>query len=360
MSDRQPADSQQIPSWTSAFVQGVTSAARRSITRREDDVDGSIRTVAVAFLANVVVAAAKYGAFFLSGSSSILAEALHSTSVTVNQALLLRGRLSSMHPPTRLHPFGFGLARYFWAFVVSVVIFGIGAILSFLRGLLALGAEGHEIHTPWVPYAALTVGLVMDGSSFLVAMQQAKREKGDLSYWQYIKRSRNPEVPMVMLEDSAAIVGLAFAYTGVTLTLLTGNALYDAIGSICIGLLLATVSFVMAREMKSLLLGESATPEQEQEIRAVLTGHDAVRDVIYFRSLYLGPDSLLVEAKVAFPDDMRFPEIAEAIDSMEAAIRERVAVAQAVSIEPGVAEPHDVDVPGYQSDRGPDGYGRSD
>lgn len=344
---------EEIPSWPRAFGRGLASALRRSFRGRSDDVDGSIRTVSVAFLANLVVAAAKYFAFIMSGSSSILAEALHSTSVTVNQALLLRGRLSSMHPPTQLHPFGFGQARYFWAFVVSVVIFGIGAVLSIGHGILALGAPSHVLSSPWIPIAALTVGLIMDGSSFLQAITQARRDKGELSYWQYVKQSKNPEIPMVMLEDSAAVLGLGFAYAGITLSVLTGNGVYDAIGSIMIGLLLAAISFIMAREMKGLLLGEGATPEQEEAIRDVLTGNDGVRDVVYFRSLHLGPEHLLVEAKLAFGRDMRFPAIAEEINRMEGEIRDRVPEARTVSIEPGIAEEHDTQVPGYQSDEGP-------
>lgn len=342
-----------IPSWPRAFGRGIASSVRRNVARRGDEVDGSVRTVSVAFLANLVVAAAKYIAFVLSGSASILAEALHSTSVTANQALLLRGRLASMHPPTELHPFGFGQARYFWAFVVSVVIFGIGSVLSIGHGILALGGQSHVLASPWIPIGALTVGLVMDGASFLQAVQQARKEKGELSYWQYVQQSKNPEVPLVMLEDTAAVIGLGFAYAGVTLSVLTGNPVYDAVGSMLIGSLLAAVAFIMAREMKGLLLGESATPDQIRTIREVLTGNDGVRDLVYFRTLHLGPAHLLVEAKLAFGRDMQFPAIAEEINRMEAEIRDRVPAALTVSIEPGLAEEHDTRVPGYESEDGP-------
>ncbi len=338
------------PSWTRALGRGMLSGVRTTFTNRSDNAAGSVRTVSMAFLANLVVALAKYTGFFLSGSSALLAESVHSTAVTINQGLLLRGNLAGQRRATPQHPFGFGQARYFWAFVVSIVIFGVGAVLSFGRGALALAGEGHGIEQPAIPLAALTVGLVMDGWSFVIAVRQSRAEKGALSYRQYVARSKNPEVPVVLLEDSAAMVGLLFAYLGVGLAALTGREIFDAIASLFIGLLLATISFVLAREMQSLLIGESATPQEEAQIHAALTGHEHARDLIYFRSLYLGPTDLLVEAKVAFDRDMRFPAIATAIDEIEQDIRTRVANARIVTIEPGVAEPQDVDVPAYERD----------
>lgn len=344
-----PGRDRRVPSWPRAFAGGLGSAARNAIGRDTGDVDGSIRTVSVAFLANLVVAAAKWVGFALSGSSALLAESFHSTAVTINQALLLQGQLTSRKVATREHPFGFGQARYFWAFVVSVAIFGIGSVLSIGRGVLALTGGGGETIDPIVPLAALTVGLLMDGWSFLVGLRIARTEKGDSGYWRYIQDSKNPEVPVVILEDSAALVGLLFAYLGVGLTALTGNAVYDATASIAIGLLLATISLILARKMKSLLIGEAATPQEEERIRTVLSGHHQVCDVVYLRSLYIGPEALLVETKVVLRRDLALPAVAAAIEEMEREIRRRVPTARVVAIEPG-ADPgeDDDDLPDHQ------------
>lgn len=340
-----------IPSWPSALLHGLLSAARRTFRRREDDVDGSIRTVAVAFLSNFVVMVAKYIGFLLSGSSALLAESVHSTAVTINQALLLRGTLTAMRPATRQHPFGFGRARYFWAFVVAVVIFGIGSVISIGRGILALGGEGETIAHPIIPFAGLTVGLVMDGSSFLVARRQMSEEKGRLSYWQFIRRSHNPEVPVVLLEDTAALIGLFFAYLGVGLAVVTGNSLYDALASIMIGILLAVVAFILAREMSSLLIGESGSPEQQERLEQLFGGHDDVESVRYVRTVYLGPGDMLVEAKAVFRDSLDFLGVARAIDEMEQAARDEVEDVRLVAIEPDVPESRDEEVPPYAADR---------
>ena len=336
-------------SWPHALLRGWRSALRQ-VVGRSDDVDGTVRTVSVALLANLVVAAAKYIAFFVSGSSAVLAEAVHSTADTANQALLLRGRLRSKRAATVQHPFGFGQERYFWAFLVAVVMFGIGTVVSIGRGVLELVSGSDEAFDPILPLVGLTVGLVMDGWSFLVARKQAGRDKGDLSYRQYVERSKDPEVPVVLLEDSAAMVGLLFAYAGVGLTALTGSRVYDAVASILIGLLLAAVSVVLAREMKSLLIGESAPHEQRREIEAAIADHPGTRNLGYVRTLYLGPEDLLVEAKVGFQEGLRFAEVAAAIDEIEQDIRSRIPVARIVAIEPETPVSHDVDAPGYRLD----------
>lgn len=334
-----------IPSWPRALTGGAIGA----IPGTKEKYDGAINTVAVAFFSNLVVAIVKFGGFFLVRSSALLAEAIHSTAVTINQGLMLRGRLTARRPATPEHPFGFGRERYFWGFMVSVVMFGIGAVLSIGRGVLAiLGGEEHQIAMIWVPYAALTVGLVMDGLSLLQGRRQARRDKGKLSYRQYIRRSRTPEVPVVLLEDTAAMFGLFFAYTGITLTLVTDNNIYDGIASILVGLVLTVVSWILASEMKSLLIGESALPEEMDAIRAVLTGHKQVRSVLYIRTLYSSPDDLLVETKVRFDPSMQFPEIVAAIDQMEREIRRRIKHARLISIEPDIPEKGDVEVPGYE------------
>lgn len=280
---------EETPSWPRALARGLASAGRRGLGR-DDEVDGSAGTVSVAFLANLVVAAAKYIGFLLAGSSSLLAEAFHSTAVPVNQGVLLRGNISAQRPESPQHPFGHGPERCFWAFVVAIAIFGIGSVLSIGRGVLALTGSGHHAITqPVIIFAALSVGLLMGGWSFVVAAKQSYRDKGTLSYWQYVRQARDPEIPVVLGEDSAAMVGLLFAYLGVALTLVTGNEVFDAIASILIGLLLTTVSFILAREMKGLLVGAPATPSEAEQIDSVLADEEAVRDVVYVRACTWAP-----------------------------------------------------------------------
>ncbi|HET7588376.1 MAG TPA: cation diffusion facilitator family transporter [Gammaproteobacteria bacterium] len=346
---RRTAEGEPIPSWPRALVGGAISA----IPGTEEKYDGSIQTVAVAFTSNLTVAIAKYAGFFLVQSSALLAEAIHSTAVTINQGLMLRGRLTARQAETPEHSFGFGRERYFWGFMVSVVMFGIGAVLSIGRGVLALASEEHhQIGMIWVPYAGLTVGLIMDGLSLLQGLRQSRRDKGELSYKEYIKRSKNPEVPVVIMEDTAAMVGLFFAYTGISLALVTGNRIYDALASILIGCVLAVVASILARKMKGLLIGESALPEETDTIRKTLEGHDSVREIVYIRSLYLSPEDLLVETKVRMDRELQFAAIVKAIDAMEKSIRSQIKHARLISIEPDIPQEGDVEVPGFARDNG--------
>lgn len=343
-----------VPSWPRAVVGGIAGSARALVGKDPHDrggIDGSVRTVATAFLANLVVAVVKYAAFFLSGSSALMAEAVHSTADTINQGLLLHGRLASRHEETPQHPFGYGQVRYFWAFVAAVVMFAIGSVVSIGHGVLALGSGGgHEITRPYIPLGGLTVGLLMDGWSFVTARRQAKRDKGERSYLGYVNRSRDPEVPVVLLEDSAALAGLLFAYVGVALAILTGDELWDALASIAIGLVLAVVAFVLAREMRSLLIGESAVPEVEDAIREILSGHPGVRGIVAFRTMHLGPADVLVQAKLCFDDGLRTPDLVRAIDELEDAVRDRVDTVRLVSLEPDVPQEGDVEVPAFERD----------
>lgn len=341
-------NSESAPSWPRALIGGAFSA----IPGAKEQYDGAIRTVAVAFFANLTVAISKFAGFLVVPSSALLAEGIHSTAVTINQGLMLRGRLNSNLPATPEYSFGFGRERYFWGLMVSVVMFGFGAVLSAGRGVLALLGDGghHEMALIWVPYAALTVGLVMDGSSLLQGLREARREKGDFSLWAYIKRARNPEVPVVIMEDSAAMVGLFFAYVGITLAIVTGNAMYDGIASILIGCVLAVVAGILGWKMKALLVGQSALPEERDLINKVLSEHKNTREVIYARSLYLAPDDLLIEAQVRMDAELRFHDIVDAIEEMEQGIRKQLPHARLIAIEPAVYVPDDTETPGYEED----------
>ena len=341
----------EIPSWPHALTVGLLESTKGLVggtPTDRDGVDGSVRTVATAFASNLLVAVSKFVAFFLSGSSAIMAEAVHSTAVTINQALMLHGRLSARRPATPDHPFGLGRLRYFWGFVIAVVMFGIGSVISIGRGVLALfESDPSPVAHPYIPLAALTFGLLMDGWSFLTARRQAKQDKGPLSYAQYVKKSKDPEVPVVLMEDSAALTSLAFAYAAVGLSVLTGDARWDAVGSIMVGVVLAVVSFILAREMRSLLIGESAEPEVRQQIHDILAAAPDVDRVVYVRTLHLGPSDLLVESKVQFAEQLTSRELAERIDRLQSTIRQQVPIARLIAIEPGLPGADDIEEPPF-------------
>lgn len=290
---------------------------------------------------------AKLLAFLVTGSSSILAETFHSGAETANQGLLLWGR----HRAGRLteephHPFGYSRERYFWPFIVSVLMFGVGSVGSLFEGIDKLRNPEPIVSAGWA-FGILAVALVLDGASWVNAVRQARAQKRG-SYWRFVRESRSPEVPMILLEDSAAVVGVAFAFVGVGLAVWTGDSTYDAIGSFAIGGLLAVVAWVLAREMKSLLIGESALPEEAMTIRQAIRGQEEVRDIVYLRTLYLGPDDLMIEAKVTVVDEVSANEFAAAIDAIEDRIRAALPHVGVIAIEPEIPRRHDPDRPAWK------------
>lgn len=305
-------------------------------------------TVLVAMLANIGITVAKAVAFVFTGSASLLAETAHSVADTANQGLLLYGYRRARQDPDPDHPFGYGGERYFWPFVYSVLIFGLGALVSVWRGVGSLRDPGPVARPAWA-LGVLGVALVLDGASLWNARRQADRRRRG-SYWRYVRRSRHPEIPVVLLEDSAAVTGLGVAIVAVTLSTVAGWHAADAIGSLVIGVLLAVVAFVLAREMKSLLIGEPATPEQEQLVRRVVREQDAVEEVVLLRSLHLGPDDLLIDLKVRLDSGLDADGVARAIDELEREIRDRVSAARIIAVEPDLPRPDDPDIPSYARD----------
>jgi cation diffusion facilitator family transporter len=290
-------------------------------------VEGGIRAIFAALLANVGIAITKFVAFLLTGSSSMLAESVHSLADSGNQGLLLIGGRQSRRPASPVHPFGHGRERYVYAFVVSIVLFSLG-------GLFALYEAFHKFQHPepitgkwwWVPLVVLFVAMAMEGFSLHTAVNESNQVRGDRSWVAYIRTAKAPELPVVLLEDAAALVGLVFALFGVGMTLVTGNGLWDALGTALIGSLLVAVAIVLSIEMKSLLVGEGATPEQDLAIRTALEGgaDSPVERVIHLRTLHLGPDELLVCAKLAVGRADFAYQIAGAIDAAEQRVREAV------------------------------------
>lgn len=288
--------------------------------------------------ANVGIAIVKFVAFLLSGSSSMLAESVHSLADSGNQLLLLLGGRRARRQADAEHPFGYGRERFVYAFVVAIILFSVGGVFSIFEGIEKIQSAAHYVRPAlwWLPIAVLLVSAVLEGASLRTGMRESREHKGGGTWVQFIRRAKNPELPAVLLEDTAALAGLIFALVGVSLSLITGNGVFDAAGSIAIGALLVAVAVVLGTEVKSLLVGEGATPDELRAIeQAVLAGGETDR-IIHLRTLYLGPDEMLVAAKVSMPGGRTLTEVAAATDRIEQRIRAEVPVARLIYLEPDV------------------------
>jgi cation diffusion facilitator family transporter len=297
--------------------------------------EGGTRAVVAALLANTGIAAAKFVAAGISGSASMLAEGVHSLADAGNQVLLLVGGRRSRKAADETHPFGYGRERYVFAFVVAIILFSVGGMFSLYEGIHKLEAH-EELNLPWIPLAVLAVSIVLESFSLRTAIIEANKARGKDSLFAFIRHAKQPELPVILLEDIAALTGLAFAFTGVSLSLVTGDVIWDAIGTIAIGVLLIGVAVILGIETKSLLVGEGATRRDVDKIRAAFEAHPSVEAIIHMKTLYLGPDELMVAAKVAVPKTTKATEIAKAINEIEVAVREAVPVARVIYIEPDI------------------------
>jgi cation diffusion facilitator family transporter len=289
-----------------------------------------------AFFANLGIAFAKFGGFLVTGAASMLAEAVHSLADTGNQGLLLLGASRAQREATPEHPFGFGRERYFWAFVVALVLFSMGSLFAITQGTQKL-FHPHELTSPGVAVAILLFAVALESWSLATAVREANKVRGSEGWWAFIRYSKSPELPVVLLEDLGALLGLVLALVGIGLATLLGDPRFDAIGSIAIGVLLGAIAIVLATEMKSLLIGESASEQVGDQIRAAVETLDAVTKLIHQRTLHLGPEELLVAIKVELDGELDFPGVASTIDALEAEIRRRVPIARVIYVEPDVA-----------------------
>lgn len=294
--------------------------------------EGSRKAIMAAFVANFGIASAKFVAFFFTGSASLLAEAIHSVADTGNQGLLFLGGARSKRAATAMHPFGYGRERYFWAFVVALVLFSIGALFAIYEGVQK-AIEPHTIDAPEWAFSVLGIAIVLEVFSLRTAVREANKIRGKEAWWRFIRTSKNPELPVVLLEDIGALLGLVLALLGVTLSVTTGEPAFDAAGSIGIGLLLAVIASVLAVEMKSLLIGESAAPAEEHAIKAAVEGGPEVERLIHLRTEHIGPEDLLVAAKIDLAPAVE-GDVAGAIDRVEARIRASVPSAHLIFLEP--------------------------
>ena len=292
-----------------------------------------MKAVVAALAANLGIAIAKFAAFLITGSASLLAESVHSVADSANQVLLLVGRIRSRREETVEHPFGFGAERYVYAFVVAVILFVVGAIFSLYEGVTRI-RHPESVVSPVVAFAVLGVAIVLEAFSFRTAIKESDRSRGPASWRAFIRHAKAPELPVVLLEDFAALIGLGFALAAVVLTTVTGNGRWDGAGSLAIGVLLGCVAAVLAVEMKSLLVGESATLEIQRSIVAAIDSTVGIERVIHLRTLHVGPESLLVAAKVAVAREATAEAIASAIDEAERRVRGAVPIAGLIFLEP--------------------------
>jgi cation diffusion facilitator family transporter len=295
--------------------------------------EGGTKAIVAALAANVGIAITKFIAYLLTSSSSMLAESVHSFADSGNQVLLLLGGKRARRPADEEHPFGYGRERYLYAFIVSIILFSLGGLFA-LYEAWEKWREPHPIDSwQWVPLLVLVAAVVMEGLSFRTGLRESASARKGQSIVQFIRTAKAPELPVVLLEDSGALIGLVFALFGVSMTLVTDDGRWDAVGSGAIGVLLVVIAIVLAIEIKSLLLGEAAQPAQVAAIRAALVG-DGVPSVIHLRTLHLGPEELLVAAKIEVTSAETATEIAQAIDDAEARVRAAVPIATTIYLEP--------------------------
>ncbi|GAA4780158.1 MULTISPECIES: cation diffusion facilitator family transporter [Microbacterium] len=297
---------------------------------------GGGKAILAAFAANMGIAIAKFIGWALSGSASMLAEAIHSVADSGNQLLLMLGGRKARRSADREHPFGYGRERYVYAFVVAIILFSVGGVFSVYEGIDKL-THPHELENVWLPVVILLIAIGLESFSLRTAMAESNqiRERGQ-SWASFVRRAKAPELPVVLLEDVAALTGLVLALLGVGLTAITGDAVFDAIGTLCIGALLILVAIVLGIETKSLLVGEGATEADFDRIVAAIEGGPEVEKLIHVKTLYVGPEELLVAGKIGLPEDISVADAARDIDAVEARIREAVPAARIIFLEPDV------------------------
>ena len=301
--------------------------------------EGSKKAIIAAFFANLGIAIAKFVGFLITSSAGLLAEAFHSLADTGNQGLLMLGGKRATRKPDAEHPFGYGRERYFWAFVVALVLFSLGGMFALYEGFSKL-RHPHEVDNLGVAIGILVFAICLETFSLRTAYREAKVHKDpEESWWQYIRHEKSPELPVVLLEDIGAEIGLFMALAGVLLAHFTDEPRWDALGSIAIGALLVVIAITLAIEMKGLLVGESASPENVERITTALTGTQHVRSVIHMKTQHIGPDELIVAAKIEFDPTISMTELAASINAAEQTLRNAVPIAKLVYLEPDIRQP---------------------
>lgn len=304
-------------------------------------------------VANAGIAVAKFVAYGFTGSAAMLAESIHSVADTSNQALLLLGGKRAQRVADDRHQFGYGRERYFWAFVVAMVLFTLGGLFSINEGVAKL-RDPHTLESLGWAIGVLLLAIALESLAFRTAIMESRKVKGDRSWWSFIRKSRSPELPVILLEDAGALIGLFLALGGVGMSVLTGDPLWDGVATLAIGVLLVLIAVVLSVEMKSLLIGEAATPEHVALLTSAVEQVAMVNRIIDLRTQHIGPEELLVAAKLEFDHSLTNPQISDAVDQVEAALREAVPLEMQIYLEPDLYEPGNVDNPRWSSS-GPGG-----
>ena len=295
--------------------------------------EGGKKAIIAALMANIGIAISKFVAFIFTGSSSMLSEAIHSVADSSNQVLLLVGNKRSQKPADEKHPFGYGRRRFVYGFIVAVVLFLIGGLFSLYEGLHKW-QDPEPLNDWWIAVLVLVIAIGLETVSFRTALREANKSRGKRSLANFVKDSRQPELPVILLEDAGALVGLVFALIGVGMAVITGDGRWDAVGAMAVGTLLVVIAIFLAMEMATMLVGESALPEEVAAIRAALESAPLVERVIHLRTVHVGPDELLVAAKIAISQCETAAGIAAGINEAELALRAAVPTARYVFIEP--------------------------
>ena len=296
---------------------------------------GGTKAIIAAFLANMGIAITKFIAWLFSGSSSMLAESVHSVADAANQLLLILGGKRAKQKADKEHPFGYGRVRYVYAFVVAIVLFAMGGVFSVYEGIAKI-RDPHPIEVWWLPLLVLAVAIVLESFSLRTAVRESRPLKGDASWVEFVRRSKAPELPVVLLEDLGALVGLVLAFFGVGLSVLTGNSVFDGAATIAIGVLLILIAVVIGIEVKSLLVGEGASDADVAKIEAALLAGDDIDRINHMKTLYVGPDEFLIGAKVSVAAERTMNEVSAIVNLAERRVREAVPAARIIYIEPDV------------------------
>lgn len=315
---------------------------------------GGTKAILAALLANIGIAVMKFIAYVFSGSAAMLGEAIHSVADSGNQVLLLVGGKRAQRAATPQHPFGYGRERYIYAFLVAIILFSIGGLFSLYEGIHKI-QHPEPLTIPWLPIAVLIGAIILESFSFRTAIQESNRVRGNAGWIEFIRHSKAPELPVILLEDFAALMGLVLALFGVSLAVITDNGLWDGIGTIAIGVLLVVVAIVLAVETKSLLVGEGASAKDLNAITAAASASPSVERVIHMQTLYIGPEELLVAMKVGIHKSDSAARVAEAINELEARVRSEVPHVGALYIEPDMYQQDYLAHPGPQPATGPAG-----
>ena len=303
----------------------------------------STRTLVIALLANLGIAISKFAAAAITGSSAMLTEGVHSVVDCTNQLLLMWGRRASKRPPDVFHPFGYGRELYFWSFVVAVLVFALGAGVSVYEGIIHI-AEPEEAVSPLIAYAVLVVAFFLEGWSTLEAYRDFNKAKGLLSWWQAIRRSKDPPAFIVLLENGAAMAGIIAAGIGLALSQLTGDPFFDGAASVVIGVILGVTACLLAYESKALLIGEAADPELVSALHDMVQSCKGVTAVGQVLTVHSAPDQITAMLSVDFDDDITARDVEALVWGIEVEAAKRFPMVRRLYLRP--RSPVDLDTVG--------------